>query len=146
MPNAPWALFTTPGPGCPLVSREGELPVMVATRCDAYGRYPGEHPWETFVRRLSATCPEYAALWEGGTSCRQVPGQGSSATQRWARGPKCIPVAGRQRDAGVPDRALRAERRGKPPSRGVAFGAPCRDGVRGTRNGKSRPLVGTGSG
>ncbi|MFE3643116.1 hypothetical protein ACFXOM_19295 [Streptomyces sp. NPDC059169] len=76
MPNAPWALFTTPGPGCPLVSREGELPVMVATRCDAYGRYPGEHPWETFVRRLSATCPEYAALWEGGRRAARSPDKG----------------------------------------------------------------------
>ncbi|MFP3991298.1 helix-turn-helix transcriptional regulator [Streptomyces sp. E11-3] len=66
VPNALWTLFTVPEPSCPLVFREAELPVMVATVRGAYGRHVGEPVWESFIRRLSAASPLFAQLWESG--------------------------------------------------------------------------------
>ncbi|MFD3618198.1 helix-turn-helix transcriptional regulator [Streptomyces sp. NPDC058676] len=65
-PNALWALFTVPDDDCPLMFRDTELPVMVATLRAAYGLHAGEPVWEDFIRRLSATSPLFARLWESG--------------------------------------------------------------------------------
>lgn len=64
--NVLWMLFAVPEEDCPLVCREKELPVMVATLRGAYGRHVGEPAWESFVRRLSAASPYFAELWSGG--------------------------------------------------------------------------------
>jgi transcriptional regulator with XRE-family HTH domain len=64
--NALWELFTAPEEDCPLVFRETELPVMVATLRSAYGLHAGEPVWEDFVRALSAASPLFARLWESG--------------------------------------------------------------------------------
>ncbi|MFE9442712.1 helix-turn-helix transcriptional regulator [Streptomyces sp. NPDC006602] len=64
--NALWGLFTVPEEDCPLVFRETELPVMVATLRAAYGLHAGEPVWEDFIRRLSAASPLFARLWESG--------------------------------------------------------------------------------
>ncbi|MFD3522501.1 helix-turn-helix transcriptional regulator [Streptomyces sp. NPDC058653] len=68
--NVLWMLFAVPEPHCPLVFRETELPVMVATLRGAYGRHVGEPAWESFVRRLSAASPYFAELWAGGDVLR----------------------------------------------------------------------------
>jgi transcriptional regulator with XRE-family HTH domain len=65
-PNALWKLFTAREEECPLVDRETELPVMVATLRAAYGLHAGEPVWEGFIRRLSAASPLFARLWESG--------------------------------------------------------------------------------
>jgi transcriptional regulator with XRE-family HTH domain len=65
-PNALWRLFTASEEDCPLVFRETELPVMVATLRAAYGLHAGEPVWEEFIRRLSAASPLFARLWESG--------------------------------------------------------------------------------
>jgi hypothetical protein len=65
-PNALWGLFTVPEEDCPLVFRETELPVMVATLRAAYGLHAGEPVWEDFIRRLSAASPLFARLWQSG--------------------------------------------------------------------------------
>ncbi|KUF20279.1 helix-turn-helix transcriptional regulator [Streptomyces silvensis] len=64
--NVLWTLFVVPEPDCPLVFRDSELPVMVATLRGAYGRHVGEPAWEDFVRELSAASPMFARLWASG--------------------------------------------------------------------------------
>ncbi|WP_373287943.1 helix-turn-helix transcriptional regulator [Streptomyces lasiicapitis] len=64
--NVLWTLFVVPEPHCPLVFRDSELPVMVATLRGAYGRHVGEPVWEDFIRELSAASPEFARLWASG--------------------------------------------------------------------------------
>ncbi|MFF4251831.1 helix-turn-helix transcriptional regulator [Streptomyces sp. NPDC001663] len=64
--NALWKLFTVPEDDCPLLFRETELPVMVATLRASYGLHAGEPVWEDFIRRLSAASPLFARLWESG--------------------------------------------------------------------------------
>ena len=64
--NALWTLFTVSERACPLMHRERELPVMVATLRSSYGRHVGEPAWEEFIRRLSAASPHFAELWAGG--------------------------------------------------------------------------------
>ncbi|TGB07230.1 helix-turn-helix transcriptional regulator [Streptomyces sp. MZ04] len=66
VPNVLWTLFMVPDPVCPLMFRETELPVMVATLRSAYGRHVGEPAWEAFIRRLSAASPLFTELWESG--------------------------------------------------------------------------------
>jgi transcriptional regulator with XRE-family HTH domain len=66
LPNALWALFTAPDEDCPLMFRETELPVMVATLRAAYGLHAGEPVWEDFIRKLSGASPLFARLWESG--------------------------------------------------------------------------------
>jgi transcriptional regulator with XRE-family HTH domain len=66
MPNALWKLFTVPEEECPLLYRETELPVMVATLRSAYGVHTGEPAWEEFIRGLSAASPLFARLWRSG--------------------------------------------------------------------------------
>ncbi|MFI9829424.1 helix-turn-helix transcriptional regulator [Streptomyces sp. NPDC051913] len=65
-PNALWGLFTAPDENCPLLFRETELPVMVATLRAAYGPHAGEPAWDGFIRKLSAASPLFARLWETG--------------------------------------------------------------------------------
>ncbi|MQY32574.1 hypothetical protein SRB17_05270 [Streptomyces sp. RB17] len=65
-PNALWTLFTVPERACPVVHRERELPVMVATLRSAYGRHVGEPAWEEYIRALSAASPWFAQLWASG--------------------------------------------------------------------------------
>ncbi|MEX0170713.1 helix-turn-helix transcriptional regulator [Streptomyces sp. LMG1-1-1.1] len=64
--NVLWALFSVPGPRCPIVDRKRELPLMVAQLRGAYGRHVGEPAWEEFVRRLADASPEFARLWRSG--------------------------------------------------------------------------------
>jgi transcriptional regulator with XRE-family HTH domain len=66
LPNALWKLFTVPEEECPLLYRETELPVMVATLRSAYGVHTGEPVWEEFIRGLSAASPLFARLWKSG--------------------------------------------------------------------------------
>jgi transcriptional regulator with XRE-family HTH domain len=66
VPNVLWALFMVSEDACPVVHRERELPVMVATLRSSYGRHVGEPAWEEFIRRLSAACPRFAELWASG--------------------------------------------------------------------------------
>ncbi|WP_405879709.1 MULTISPECIES: hypothetical protein [unclassified Streptomyces] len=42
VPNALWTLFTVPEPDCPVVFRDSELPLMVATLRSSYGRHVGD--------------------------------------------------------------------------------------------------------
>jgi transcriptional regulator with XRE-family HTH domain len=65
-PNALWWLFTAREEECPLMFRETELPVMVATLRAAYGLHAGEPSWEEFIRALSAASPLFARLWRSG--------------------------------------------------------------------------------
>jgi transcriptional regulator with XRE-family HTH domain len=67
VPNVLWTLFTVPEGSCPVVHRDRELPVMVATLRSAYGRHVGERAWEEFIRGLSAASPYFAELWASGT-------------------------------------------------------------------------------
>ncbi|MEV0091494.1 helix-turn-helix transcriptional regulator [Streptomyces sp. NPDC050738] len=64
--NVLWTLFTVPECDCPVLFREKELPVMVATLRASYGRHVGEPAWESFVARLSASSPFFATLWQSG--------------------------------------------------------------------------------
>lgn len=66
MPNVLWKLFTVPEEECPLLYRDTELPVMVATLRSAYGVHTGEPAWEEFIRGLSAASPLFARLWRSG--------------------------------------------------------------------------------
>lgn len=66
VPNVLWTLFTVPKETCPVVRREHELPVMVATLRSAYGRHVGEPAWEEYIRGLSAASPYFAKLWASG--------------------------------------------------------------------------------
>lgn len=64
--NALWTMFTVSEPNCPVVFRDSELPLMVATMRSSYGRHVGEPAWEDFIGRLSAASPFFAELWSGG--------------------------------------------------------------------------------
>ncbi|MFK8909380.1 helix-turn-helix transcriptional regulator [Streptomyces sp. YS-3] len=64
--NVLWTLFTVPEPNCPVLFREKELPVMVATLRSEYGRHAGEPAWESFIARLSEASPYFARLWKNG--------------------------------------------------------------------------------
>ncbi|MGA5038165.1 helix-turn-helix transcriptional regulator [Streptomyces capoamus] len=66
VPNVLWTLFTLPEGTCPLVHRETELPLMVATLRSSYGRHVGEPAWEEYIRGLSAASPWFAELWASG--------------------------------------------------------------------------------
>ncbi|WUJ80739.1 helix-turn-helix transcriptional regulator [Streptomyces sp. NBC_00377] len=64
--NALWRLFTVREQDCPLLFRDKELPVMVATLRAAYGLHAGEPCWEDFIRRLSRASPLFTRLWASG--------------------------------------------------------------------------------
>ncbi|GKQ37206.1 helix-turn-helix transcriptional regulator [Streptomyces sp. A012304] len=64
--NALWELFTADEEECPLLFRDTELPVMVATLRAAYGLHAGEPVWEDFIRELSAASELFARLWRSG--------------------------------------------------------------------------------
>ena len=64
--NALWRLFTVREEDCPLMFRDKELPVMVATLRAAYGLHAGEPAWEDFIRAMSEASPLFARLWETG--------------------------------------------------------------------------------
>ncbi|KOV94654.1 XRE family transcriptional regulator [Streptomyces sp. NRRL B-3648] len=66
LPNVLWTLCTLPEGTCPLVHRETELPLMVATLRSSYGRHVGEPAWEEYIRGLSAASPWFAELWASG--------------------------------------------------------------------------------
>ncbi|GAA3107890.1 helix-turn-helix transcriptional regulator [Streptomyces echinatus] len=67
LPNVLWTVFTLPEGACPVVHREKELPLMVATLRSSYGRHVGEPAWEEYIRELSAASPWFAELWASGT-------------------------------------------------------------------------------
>lgn len=64
--NVLWMLFIAAPEDCPLVFRESELAVMVATLRGAYGHHLCEPAWETYIRRLSDASPEFARMWASG--------------------------------------------------------------------------------
>ncbi|MBL1067799.1 helix-turn-helix transcriptional regulator [Streptomyces sp. 7-21] len=64
--NATEALFTGPPESCPVVFRKEELRLMVASLRGAYGNHVGEPAWESFLRRMRARSPEFAAMWASG--------------------------------------------------------------------------------
>nr|WP_277922361.1 helix-turn-helix transcriptional regulator [Streptomyces sp. Root264] len=64
--NALWRLFTVREEDCPLMFRDKELPVIVATLRAAYGLHAGEPAWEDFIRAMSEASPLFARLWETG--------------------------------------------------------------------------------
>jgi transcriptional regulator with XRE-family HTH domain len=64
--NALWWLFNNAGDDCPVVYREEELRIMVATFRGAYGGHVGEPAWESFIRRLCETSGEFAKMWATG--------------------------------------------------------------------------------
>ncbi|MGP3968958.1 helix-turn-helix transcriptional regulator [Streptomyces sp. 6N223] len=64
--NVLWVLFTGAAAKCPLVYREEELRLMVATLRGAYGGHVGEPSWEAFIRRLREASPEFRQMWESG--------------------------------------------------------------------------------
>ncbi|MEU6550058.1 helix-turn-helix transcriptional regulator [Streptomyces sp. NPDC046915] len=66
VPNVLWTMFVLPEEACPVVQRERELPMMVATLRSSYGRHVGEPAWEDFIRGLSAASPRFAELWANG--------------------------------------------------------------------------------
>ncbi|MGI5454759.1 helix-turn-helix transcriptional regulator [Streptomyces sp. CA-249302] len=66
VPNVLWTLFTLCEKDCPVVYRERELPLMVATLRSWYGRHVGEPAWEDFIRGLSAASPYFTELWASG--------------------------------------------------------------------------------
>ncbi|UFR04523.1 helix-turn-helix transcriptional regulator [Streptomyces sp. Go40/10] len=66
LPNVLWTLFTLPDGACPLVNREEELPLMVATLRSSYGRHVGELAWEEYIRGLASASPWFAELWASG--------------------------------------------------------------------------------
>ncbi|MDQ0990875.1 helix-turn-helix transcriptional regulator [Streptomyces sp. V3I7] len=73
VPNVLWTLFTTREECCPLLHRERELPLMVATLRSSYGRHVGEPAWEDYIRALSAASPYFAELWASGAVVRPGP-------------------------------------------------------------------------
>ncbi|MFE0510881.1 helix-turn-helix transcriptional regulator [Streptomyces sp. NPDC058964] len=66
VPNVLWVLFTVAEETSPVVHRERELPVMVATLRSSYGRHVGEPAWENYIRGLSSASPYFAELWARG--------------------------------------------------------------------------------
>jgi transcriptional regulator with XRE-family HTH domain len=66
VPNVLWTLFTLPEEACPVVYRDRELPLMVATLRSWYGRHVGEPAWEGFISGLSEASPHFARLWASG--------------------------------------------------------------------------------
>ncbi|MFE3852788.1 helix-turn-helix transcriptional regulator [Streptomyces griseorubiginosus] len=73
MSNALWTLFTVSEEACPVLYRERELPVMVATLRSAYGRHVGEPAWEGYIAALAAASPYFAELWASGEVVRPGP-------------------------------------------------------------------------
>ncbi|MEO3754883.1 helix-turn-helix transcriptional regulator [Streptomyces sp. B6B3] len=64
--NVLWALFTGSREDCPLVFRQDELRVMVATLRAGYGNHVGEPSWEAFIGRLCRASEEFAGMWASG--------------------------------------------------------------------------------
>ncbi|WP_369222714.1 helix-turn-helix transcriptional regulator [Streptomyces sp. R39] len=73
VPNVLWTLFTVPEEACPVVQRECELPMMVATLRSSYGRHVGEPAWEDFIRALSQASGYFARLWTNGAVVQPGP-------------------------------------------------------------------------
>jgi len=61
--NAVWQMFTIPGCCSPIGDRERELCTMVGSVRATYARHLSEPAWTSFVDRLSAASPDFAALW-----------------------------------------------------------------------------------
>jgi transcriptional regulator with XRE-family HTH domain len=64
--NVLWRLFTLREEDCPLLLRDKELPVMVATLRASYGLHAGEPAWEDFICGLAQASPLFARLWASG--------------------------------------------------------------------------------
>jgi transcriptional regulator with XRE-family HTH domain len=61
--NVLWQVFTMPACCTVFADREGELRNLVATFRGAFGRHLGEPAWTSFVDRLAAASPDFAAMW-----------------------------------------------------------------------------------
>ncbi len=64
--NVMWMMFTSSKEDCPLLMREDELRLMVATFRSGYGDHVGELAWEGFIRELSGASADFAAMWASG--------------------------------------------------------------------------------
>ncbi len=64
--NALWVLFTGSREDCPLVFRQEELRLLVATLRAGYGNHVGEPSWEEFIARLCQASEEFADMWSSG--------------------------------------------------------------------------------
>ncbi|MGP3991155.1 helix-turn-helix transcriptional regulator [Streptomyces sp. 3N207] len=65
--NVLWQQFVTMPPCCcPILNREAELSLMVATLRGTYGRHVGEAPWEQFISRMCEASEEFTQLWRSG--------------------------------------------------------------------------------
>jgi transcriptional regulator with XRE-family HTH domain len=61
--NVLWQMFTVPACCSAIGNRDAEVQTMVATFRAAFARHMTEPAWTSFVARLSAVSPEFAALW-----------------------------------------------------------------------------------
>jgi transcriptional regulator with XRE-family HTH domain len=61
--NVLWQMFMMPECCAGMVNREAERRTVLATFRGAYGRHLREPAWNTFIDRLSAESPEFAAMW-----------------------------------------------------------------------------------
>lgn len=141
VPNALWTLFTVTDEDSPVVHRERELPVMVATLRSAYGRHVGEPAWEEYIRALSAASPWFAQLWASG---EVIPPGPRVKTFRHAVGNIRMTSQSLSID-GMPDCRIVAYTpggRGVAPEGHVAAGAKRAAVAAGVHNRKSRPLRG----
>ncbi|MFW6690424.1 helix-turn-helix transcriptional regulator [Streptomyces sp. MAR4 CNX-425] len=64
--NVLWELFSARSCCCPMVNRDEELPMLVATFRGAYGRHVGEPTWESLIRGLCEVSEDFGELWRSG--------------------------------------------------------------------------------
>jgi len=61
--NVLWQMFMMPECCAAMEDRENERRALLATFRGAYGRHLREPAWSTFIDRLTAASPEFAAMW-----------------------------------------------------------------------------------
>jgi len=61
--NTLWCLFTLPKCCGPMVNREAELPMMLASFRASYSRHVGEPAWENLIAELATVSPEFREMW-----------------------------------------------------------------------------------
>jgi len=61
--NALLYCFTRPDCCSAVQNRAGQLAAMTAQLRAAYGHHVGDAPWTSFIRRMEAASPEFAAMW-----------------------------------------------------------------------------------
>jgi transcriptional regulator with XRE-family HTH domain len=76
--NNLWCLFNLPTCCSPMLNRDSELPLMLATFRANYSRHVGEPSWEEFIAELATVSPEFREMWAN----HDVAGH-STATKRF---------------------------------------------------------------